>query len=55
MNKVTEPLATEEPLPGWLRFEPEGGRVWFKNSNKRCEYAKEVFGEGAQQKQNAGY
>ena len=30
MNKVTEPIVTEEPLPGWLRFEPEGGRVWFK-------------------------
>lgn len=30
MNGVKEPLVTEEPLPGWLRFEPEGGRVWFK-------------------------
>ena len=31
MNLAKEPVVSEEPLPGWLRFEPEGGRVWFKS------------------------
>ena len=30
MNLAKEPVITEEPLPGWLRFEAEGGRPWFK-------------------------
>ena len=30
MNLVKEPIVSEEPLPGWLRFETEGEKPWFK-------------------------
>ena len=30
MNLAKEPVITEEPLPGWLRYESEGGKPWFK-------------------------
>ena len=30
MNPEKIPVVTEEPLPGWLRFEIEGQKPWFK-------------------------
>ena len=30
MSFIKEPTVTEEPLPGWLRFETEGDKPWFK-------------------------
>ena len=30
MDLAKEPIITEEPLPGWLRFESEGDKPWFK-------------------------
>ena len=30
MNLAKEPVVTEEPVPGWLRYEVEGKKPWFK-------------------------
>ena len=30
MNLIKQPVVTEEPLPGWLRYEVEGEKPWFK-------------------------
>ena len=30
MNLTKEPVVTEEPVPGWLRYEVEGKKPWFK-------------------------
>ena len=31
MNGETKPVVTEEPLPGWLRFEQEGQKPYYKS------------------------
>ena len=35
MNTAKEPVVTEEPLPGWLRFETEGEKPWYKTPPPR--------------------
>ena len=30
MNLAKPPVITEEPVPGWLRYEVEGEKPWFK-------------------------
>ena len=36
MNKAKHPSVTEEPLPGWQRFEVEGQKPWFKTPAPRA-------------------
>ena len=35
MNEKKDPVITEEPLPGWQRFELEGQKPWFKTPAPR--------------------
>ena len=36
MNEAKHPSVTEEPLPGWQRFEVEGQKPWFKTPAPRA-------------------